>query len=267
MTLRKLPTSTQTALAVVLGAVLLVSAGTAQARKGFKDDVALASTGTDEDAGGRAKLSVRGSDDGRFLLQVNGLDANNAYQIVLDDVRVGDVTTNSKGRGRVRFRSNPRTGKDEFLGFDPRGGLLSVRDDAGRDLLAATIATGGSGSSDDGDIICCVPDDSGTECEDRTVEECAAEGGVVSAADSCLPNPCGGAQGPDAGDIVCCLPDDSGPECEDRTVEERAAEGGVVVAAPAATMASVGPAAAAPRCACAARSAPRVRECRWTAAA
>ena len=80
-------------------------------------------------------------------------------------------------------------------------------------------------------MICCVPDDSGSECEDRTPEECAAEGGAVVAASSCLPNPCADAHAPPDGDIVCCLPDDSGPECEDRTSAECVAGGGVVVSA------------------------------------
>ena len=77
--------------------------------------------------------------------------------------------------------------------------------------------------------MCCIPDDSGPECEDRTADECAAQGGtVVAGATSCLPNPCDGAP-PVGQDIVCCLPDDSGAECEDRTQAECLAGGGVVV--------------------------------------
>jgi hypothetical protein len=46
------------------------------------------------------------------------------------------------------------------------------------------------------------PDDSGPECEDRTVDECAAQGGtVVAGATSCLPKPCDGAS---------CTPDPCG---------------------------------------------------------
>ena len=80
-------------------------------------------------------------------------------------------------------------------------------------------------------MICCVPDDSGPECEDRTSEECAAEGGTVSTATSCLPDPCAGVTPPAGSDVICCIPDDSGPECEDRTPAECAAEGGLVVEA------------------------------------
>lgn len=42
----------------------------------------------------------------------------------------------------------------------------------------------------DQDIRCCVPDDSGPECEDRTPAECASRGGVNLGEGSCTPNPC-----------------------------------------------------------------------------
>jgi hypothetical protein len=88
-----------------------------------------------------------------------------------------------------------------------------------------------SGSVSGGDVICCIPDaDEGAECEDRTPEECAMEGGSVSGALTCLPNPCAGVP-PPVEDVVCCIPHDSVPECEDRTADECAAQGGVVVEA------------------------------------
>jgi hypothetical protein len=78
-----------------------------------------------------------------------------------------------------------------------------------------------------GDIVCCIPDDSGAECEDRTQAECTQEGGTVVMAPSCDPNPC--APTPPTNEIQCCLPHDSGFECEDRTETECAAEGGTNV--------------------------------------
>lgn len=42
----------------------------------------------------------------------------------------------------------------------------------------------------DDDIRCCVSDDGGPKCEDRTPYECAARGGVNLGAGSCNPNPC-----------------------------------------------------------------------------
>ncbi|HYB99555.1 MAG TPA: hypothetical protein VEC57_10540 [Candidatus Limnocylindrales bacterium] len=212
---------------VSIGAAGPVAASTGSS----KLDLQLASTPSDGDAAGRIKLRIRGADDGRLEVRVAGLAPLSAYELIVGDVRVADVLTDDKGNGRIRFRSRPRSSKDNFLGFDPRGAMLLVRSAEGSDVLAVSVPAGGSGSSDAGEIICCVPDDDGPECEDRTEAECAAEGGVVTTATTCLPSPCAGTPPPAGGDIVCCVPDDSGPDCEDRTVEECAAEGGVVVEA------------------------------------
>jgi hypothetical protein len=64
-----------------------------------------------------------------------------------------------------------------------------------------------------------------------TPDECVMQGGTVSTATSCLPNPCAGVLPPVEADVVCCIPDDNGPECEDRTADECAAQGGIVVEA------------------------------------
>lgn len=188
----------------------------------------LQPTGLDDDARGRARLQVRGGSDGRFELRVSRLDGDSTYEVLVDEVRVGAIRTHTDGSGRLRLRSRPRSDREGFLGFDPRGMMLLVRGGAG-DVLAASIASGTAASSGAG-VICCVPDDSGPECEDRTTDECVAAGGTVSAAASCLPNPCAGTP-PPAAEVVCCIPDDSGPECEDRTPGECAIQGGVVVAA------------------------------------
>jgi hypothetical protein len=141
-------------------------------------------------------------------------------------VLIARLATNGAGNGHVRFRSRPHP-KDLLLGFDPRGAVVVVRNAAGQDVLAIRLAANDAVS--DGDIICCIPDDSGPECEDRTADECAAAGGVATTATSCLPNPCAGTPPPTTSDIVCCIPDDSGPDCEDRTADECALEDGVAV--------------------------------------
>ena len=46
-------------------------------------------------------------------------------------------------------------------------------------------------SPGDDDIRCCVADDDGPECEDRTPSECAARGGTNLGPGSCEPDPCG----------------------------------------------------------------------------
>lgn len=195
-----------------------------------KSDVQLVATGVDADARGRAKLRVKSADDGRFEIRANGLEPGATYQIVFSDVAVEELVADENGRIRARLRSRPRSSTDGLLGFDPRGSILLVRNAAGEDVLAGDLPAGGN-ASDDSKIVCCVPDDDGTECEDRTTDECTAEGGTVSTATTCLPNPCDTVTVPTEDDVICCLPDDSGPECEDRTVEECSAQGGIVVAA------------------------------------
>ena len=101
-----------------------------------------------------------------------------------------------------------------------------MRSTTGDDVLTGTL--GDDSPSDPGDIICCIPDDSGPECEDRTQAECVAQGGTVVEAASCLPeNPCQAAPLPGDADVQCCLPDNSGVECEDRTAAECEAQGGI----------------------------------------
>jgi hypothetical protein len=210
--------------ALALG-ILMVGSRPAVARERIKHELTPVADST---ASGSARLILRTSDNGRFEVQVRNLDAKATYEILIGGVRVGVLSTTGGGSGRVRFRSRPR-GRDLLLGFDPRGQILTVRSAAGADVLVGTVPAGSTGTSPD-NVICCIPDDHGSECEDRTSAECTAQGGTVSAATSCLPNPCADAP-PVAVDIVCCLPDDSGPECEDRTAAECAAQGGLAVAA------------------------------------
>jgi hypothetical protein len=195
----------------------------------------LAPTAVDPNARGRALLVVTGTDDGRFDVRAKGLDRAATYDVTVAGVRVAVLTTTRRGRGRLRFRTTPRSA-DRLLGFDPRGFTLVIRSAAGADVLAGALPAVGPGVVDGGDVVCCVPDDAGLECEDRPPSACAAEGGtVVDDARSCLPSPCGTAPPPVARDVVCCMPDDAGPECEDRTEAECAGQGGVVVEATSCT--------------------------------
>lgn len=216
----------ETSSILLAAALLLASAATPALAK--RDRIRQELTpATGSTAVGRTRFVVRTGDHGRFELRVWNLTPLTDYEIVVGGVRVGSLTTKASGFGRARFRTRPR-GRDLLLGFDPRGQVVSLRDAAGLEVLSGAIPSGTPPT--DGDVICCIPDDSGAECEDRTPEECAAQGGTLAAATSCLPNPCPDVPPTDA-DVVCCVPDDSGPECEDRTVAECAAEGGVVVEA------------------------------------
>jgi hypothetical protein len=188
----------------------------------------LVATGADADASGKASLKVKkrkGQLSGQLVVLGKKLDADATYEIAVDGVRLGTLETNRRGKGKARFRTSPRAGKDQLLGVDPRGRTITIVV-GGVPVLTGALS---DDSLDDGDVRCCVPDDSGTECEDRTPAECDAEGGVNLGAGSCLPNPCEGTTPGD--EVVCCLPDDSGPECEDRTPAQCAAEGGVSLGA------------------------------------
>ena len=201
-----------------------VAAGRDRAQQGF-------TASANSTAAGRIRLTMKNDADGRLDIRVRGLAADQAYDVLVGSVKVGTIVTTGGGQGALRFRTRPR-GRDLILGFDPRGALLTLRDASGRDVLVATIPT--SSTSDPNKIACCKPDDSGTECEERTADACVAEGGTPAAATSCLPNPCADVP-PPANDIICCVPDDSGPECEDRTAVECAARGGIVVQATSCT--------------------------------
>src|SRR6185369_15603126 len=152
--------------------------------------------------------------------------AGATYQAVVSDVLIAELVADDKGRIRTRLRSQPRSSSDLLLGFDPRGSILIIRNAAGEDVLAGDIPAGGN-ASDDSKIVCCVADDDGPECEDRTADECLAEGGTVSTAETCMPNPCDTTTPAPDDDVICGVPDDSGPECEDRSVEECSAQGGI----------------------------------------
>src|SRR5262249_12252857 len=59
-------------------------------------------------------------------------------------------------------------------------------------------------SNDAGKVACCVPDDDGVECKHRTPQDCTDEGGTVSSATGCFPDPCATAGGPT---VTCCTVD------------------------------------------------------------
>jgi len=209
------------------GLVLLgLVAGPVEARS-IRAKQELERTGIDPDARGKVAVKIksrRGELEGELEIKVQRLDGGATFEVVLDGVRIGNLTTTPRGTGKARFRTRQRR-DDQLLGADPRGLPLAVRNDAGDAVLDADlVATALDGS----DVRCCIPDDSGPECEDRTVEECALAGGVDLGPGSCLPNPCDDGTPPAPGDdIVCCLPDDSGPECEDRTPAQCSAQGGI----------------------------------------
>jgi len=205
-----------------LGAAAILLAGVTSA-PASKAKIALAATGADADAKGTATVQVRkkkGALQGTLRVSVKKV-APGLYEVTVDGVRIGTLEASGKGKGKARFKTTPRSKKDQYLGVDPRGRSVALVAASGVSVLIGAVPD----DSADGDVRCCIPDDSGVECEDRTPAECAAEGGIDLGPGSCLPNPCGG-PGP-APEVVCCLPDDSGPECEDRSESLCSALGGV----------------------------------------
>ncbi len=217
---------------VALAVVTLSQASAAAHGRTERLKSSLTATGVDLDARGRAQLLVRNGSEARFEIFVERLEPQATYEVLVNDIAVGQLATSDRGRGRIRFRSRPRARRDELLGFDPRGALVAIRNANGEDVLALMLAGSGSPSGED-DVICCLPDDRGPQCEDRTAAECVAQGGTLANTTSCLPNPCAGVPPPPVADVICCIPDDSGPECEDRTPAQCAQQGGVVVEAAA----------------------------------
>jgi hypothetical protein len=179
-------------------------------------------------AGGRVRLTMQNASDGRLDLRVRGLAPDQTFDVLIGSVKVGTLSTTGGGQGAVRFRTRPR-GHDLMLGFDPHGALLTIRDANGTDVLVTQLPAGTPTGSDT--IICCVPDDRGDECEQRTADECTARGGTAAAATSCLPNPCENAPPVNNDKIICCVPDDRGAECEDRSAADCSARGGMAVTA------------------------------------
>jgi len=219
--------------------------------------VTLQSTGIEAAARGKASVSVKkGGSSGRFEVTVQKLARETSYDLVVGGIKVLALRTSRSGGAKARFNTSPRR-NDTMLGFDPRGEVVAVRNQNGDDVLVGTMPeTPSSGGS--GDVSCCVPDDDETECEDRTVAECAAAGGTVSTATSCLPDPCvsppptptpatpptptpvptaaaTATPAPTAPptatprDVVCCLPDVAANEiyCDTVTAGACAADGGV----------------------------------------
>jgi hypothetical protein len=186
----------------------------------------LAATAADADASGRARLVVRKGSKGRFKVNLKRLAADTTFALLVDGVKVATVTSNQRGKARLRFRTRPRA-RDLFLGFDPRGASLLVRDSAGTDVLIGTLP-GDSLAPSTG--ACCDAEREGqVECEVRSAAECAARGETLLAGVSCLPNPCAGAA-PPGRPVVCCLPDDGDrAECEDRPATACLSQNGFVV--------------------------------------
>lgn len=236
----------------LLAAAALALAGlvvAAPAVAGSKSKAKLNTTSASPDpvkTKGKVDFKSRGGADGKFLVVVNKLAPSTSYDVVVDGVRVASVVTNKGGTAKALFMTRPKRGKQLLLGFNPRGAQVSIRNEDGEDVLEGEVPVPEVKPSDAGKVGCCVPDDGGEECEDRTPDACAAEGGTLTATGGCLPDPCAGVgdlnedgedDDEDEDEVLCCQPasdastnDDPEVDCEDvSTSAECAAGGGVLL--------------------------------------
>jgi hypothetical protein len=205
-----------------MAAMLVVLALVVPLPAASSDSVIFAPTGVEANARGKARVAVYGPSEARFDVVVQRLIADADYELVVDGIRVHTLRTNRGGRAKARFATGSRGGRVAMLGFDPRGAAVEVRDVGGENVLVATLP-----GQRPPDIACCVPNDSGDECEDRSAAECADLGGTVSSAPSCLPDPCV-PETPADPEVVCC----NGPgECSLSTQPLCLAGGGSVIEA------------------------------------
>jgi hypothetical protein len=208
---------------------LACAAGTADA--GVRVKQKLRATTFAPKARGNAKLSLESDTKGVFSVVARRLESGAQYDLVVGGIKVGSITTNGHGAGKAAFGTTKR-GTRGLLGFDPRGRSLAVRDRHGNDVLDCDMP-----DDDAGKVACCVADDDGIACKHRTPENCTADGGTVSSASGCFPDPCT----PDTATVVCCtvdstcgafVDDDPAVGCRDDVTAERCAnEGGTVVGA------------------------------------
>jgi uncharacterized membrane protein YgcG len=197
---------------------------------------ALSATSHAPGAHGRAKLALKTASKGRFRVVARKLAPETSFDLVVGGVKVGSFTTNAAGSGKVMLSTHPKP-PEGFLGVDPRGKTIEVRDDSGDDDLEGDMP--GDDDSAAGAFACCVPDDDGAECEVKTPDKCAAAGGMTQAGiTSCIPNPCATTPPGGGEDVVCCFPgsstgafvdEESETGCDEVTTQECAMGGGTVV--------------------------------------
>jgi len=244
---RKSGTRTAYALVITLGVAL--TAGGAYAVR-VKSD--LTPTANGAGAKGRASLSLRNGARGQFRITAKHVQGGKSYDLVVGGVKVGALSTSTRGNGRAAFSTSP-SGKKSLLGFDPRGQTLLVRDaQSGEDVLVGDVP---DDSPDAG--ACCLADGSGegeVECEDLSAADCTAAGGTPQTGlSSCLPDPCGGTSS-DGITAVCCIntthDDGTETDCEDWSAAACAAAGGTMVQASSCDGNPCQPAAPVDRVAC-----------------
>ena len=169
---------------------------------------------------GNAHAQCTGDCDSNGAVAINELVT--CVNVGLDLLPLGQCMA-CDGSGDSRVAINEMiTSVNIALGLQPCGGEPGT----------PTIGPGATPTATpSGNLItqCCVPAYYIWECEDRTVDECAALGGVDRGPAACSAALCADLP-PSDGHGICCLPNAAGDEieCEDRTASLCLDSGGVV---------------------------------------
>ena len=209
------------ALVMVFGAALAAAglialAGSASAKVNIKQT--LTGTVHAPRGTGQARLFLKTGSSGKFSVKARHLPAGKTFDVVVNKIKIGTLTTGPAGNGTAKFSTSPK-GRVSMLGTDPQGGEVEVRDDQGDDVLDGEMPD----DNPDSAIGCCLgsQEDGETECEDMTAADCMAKGGTPTTATDCMPDPCGN---PPPTGTVCCSAtnatgasedDDPEVECEE----------------------------------------------------
>ena len=215
-------------IAALVAAAIALAATNAMAKTKIRQ--AMSPTAHAPRASGVARLVLHTPTTGKFTVKARRLPGGKTFDVVVNGVKVGTLTTGPKGTGTAKFTTSGAR-HAATLGFDPQGAPLAIRDeDTGDDDLETDMPD----DNPDSAIGCCL----GSECEEETAAECTAHGGTPTGAGGCLPDPC--SSNPPSSKAVCCDTMDSGAsvdddpevECEDDTSEaDCAARGGMIVEA------------------------------------
>src|SRR5436309_12470132 len=113
-------------LSVATGIALILAAGmgTAAASGGPKNQIKMfmMSTGADPDAQGKI-LVVTNKAQSFFSIQVQGMDPNTSYDVVVNGTVEESLTTDASGEGRVFHRSRKNGAP---LPYDPRSANVEI---------------------------------------------------------------------------------------------------------------------------------------------
>lgn len=125
-------------LAVGVLAPWVLGNAPASAGESVSTSAAFSATAAAPGASGAAKFIRVGGSRAKLRIKVSGLDPHSTYKVLAEGLNVGSLTTNTAGRGRIRFRAGTRRARSDLpLDFDPWS--LSVVAEDGTEVLNGEI--------------------------------------------------------------------------------------------------------------------------------